>query len=156
MKEITINSIKTNVYIEMPSQSLTNIQNINSFEKELKFKLPEDYKLFLLEYNGGTCDLKNHIYSMEGNICDLYGLFPKGLYNSHQQLTLPKELKDLWCEIPDNILPIGELDNGDMIAIKFLENRNKIVVIDHEDYSYSETISVSTFTQFLLESIREN
>ena len=157
MKKIVLNEINTNVRLERYSNRLPSQDEIIDFEQSLGFSLPKDYKEFLLVYNGGVCELKNVIMPISGYLCDLFGLYPNGFETDLMTLKLPlhPELTELWGEIPINILPIGEVDSGDMIAIKFNNTESQVVIVDHEGGETEGEVSASTFTEFLTNTVRE-
>jgi SMI1-KNR4 cell-wall len=157
MKEIIINGIDTSVKLERYSGYLPSQKEISDFEKALGHNLPDDYKEFLLKYNGGVCELKNIVMPMSGYLCDLFGLFSDETDTTFMQLKLPSniELTELWGALPNNLLPIGEIDSGDMIAIRFQQDKSEIVIIDHEDNNLNVVKQENSFTAFLSNTIRE-
>ncbi len=94
---------------------------------------------------------------ISGYLCDLFGLYPDNFDTPLMNLKLPQhpEPTELWGALPLNILPIGEVDSGDMIAIKFYENKTEVVVIDHEEGQMDIQMAENSFTEFLLNTKRE-
>ncbi|MCD8042501.1 MAG: SMI1/KNR4 family protein [Tannerellaceae bacterium] len=157
MKQIILNGINTTVNLERFDEYKPQEQDIHNFEKELGFKLPGDYREFLLNYNGGTCEFANIILPKESYLADLFGLFPKDYKTYTTKLRLPTdpELIELWEGLPTNILPIGEDDSGDMIAIKFDGENSAIEIYSHETNGFRIEGKSSTFTEFLSTTQRE-
>jgi hypothetical protein len=157
MKEIILNNTATTVQLERFSKRLPNDEEVSNFENALGHKLPPDYKEFLLKYNGGVCELKNVIMPISGYLCDLFGLYPHNFETEFMTLKPPQhpELAELWGTLPQNLLPIGEVDSGDMIAILFHDDRSEIVVLDHEDGEMEIRITENSFTDFLTNTTRE-
>jgi hypothetical protein len=157
MKEILLNDTATTVELERYSKRLPTEDEVLNFENSLGYTLPVDYKEFLLKYNGGVCELKNIIMPISGYLCDLFGLYPDDFETELMRLKIPKhpELTELWGELPLDLLPIGEVDSGDMIAIKFYESKIEVVVIDHEDGEMNIEMTEDSFTEFLCNTVRE-
>ena len=157
MKAIILNETNTKVRLERYAKRLPSEEEILDFEQSLRYSLPIDYKEFLLAYNGGVCELKNVIMPISGYLCDLFGLYPDDYETNLMTLKLPNdpELIELWGELPSNLLPIGEVDSGDMIAIEFGNGTSKIIVVDHEGGGVEGIASASTFTEFLVNTIKE-
>jgi SMI1 / KNR4 family. len=157
MKSILINDKDTGVRLEKYASTLPTPDQIDAFEQELGYSLPADYKEFLLKYNGGTCELKNIIMPISGYLCDLFGFYDENKEPSLIRLKLPtdEELIELWGQLPSDLLPIGEVDSGDMIAIKFYPDKAEIVVIDHEDDQLDIILREKSFSDFLMNTKRE-
>jgi predicted transcriptional regulator len=157
MKEIILDGTNTSVKLERYSDYLPSQKEILDFEKALGFNLPIDFKEFLLNYNGGVCELKNVIMPISGYLCDLFGLYPDDSDTIFMQLKLPSniELTELWGELPENLLPIGEVDSGDMIAIRFHPDKSEIVVIDHEEEKLNVVKQEISFIALLSNTVRE-
>lgn len=157
MKLILINGKDTTVRLERYPSALPTQQQIELFEGKLGYVLPPDYREFLLRYNGGVCELKNVIVPVSGYLCDLFGLYQGDPEGNLMPLKLPadEELMELWGELPEGLLPIGEVDSGDMIAIRFWEGASEVVVVDHEDDQFGVLVAERSFTDFLLNTKRE-
>ena len=158
VKEIILGNKPTTVRLQRLPESLPAPQDVAAFESTLGYELPADYREFLLRYNGGVCELKNIIVPVSGYLCDLYSLFPDGFSTDLMKLRLPSsdELTELWGALPPNLLPIGEVDSGDMIAIRFDEGGAAIVVISHEDDALSVVHAEASFTDLLSNTKRES
>ncbi|MCH5717115.1 SMI1/KNR4 family protein [Niabella hibiscisoli] len=157
MKEIILNNIATTVTLAKQSKRLPTEAELLHFEKALGYTLPADYKEFLLKYNGGVCELKNIIVPVSGYLCDLFGLYPDNFETELMTLKLPQhpELTELWGALQFNLLPIGEVDSGDLIALQFYEDKTVVIVLDHEDEEMKVELTENSFTEFLTHTTRE-
>jgi len=90
-------------------------EEISNFEKEINVELPNEYKTFLLKYNGGKPSKyvfpdTEDLYSFA--ISDLYGLNTKQDYN---------DLRRSWNLFKDRIfkqfISIGRTIDGDQITL---------------------------------------
>lgn len=158
MNKIILNGTDTTVRLERQAGVLPSQQQLLDFETALGYPLPADYKEFLLTYNGGVCELKNIIKPVSGYLCDLFGLFDQSADPGIMPLKLPAsdELTELWGSLPSNLLPVGEVDSGDMIAMRFYPAGIEIVIVDHEDDQLNSLVVADSFTAFLRSTIREN
>jgi len=154
MKEIVLNGVATAVMLERYPAILPSEAQVQEFEQLLGYQLPADYRFFLLAYNGGITDVERAIQPIDVCICDLFGLYPGGTTERMQPLMLPTNpvLKELWGELPANLLPIGDTDGGDMLAIRFLPTGSEVVILDHETNALREMLRVDTFTELLVSS----
>jgi cell wall assembly regulator SMI1 len=155
MKSIILNGQDTQMRLEEYADLLPSEQQISAFEAELGFRLPADYREFLLTYNGGVCEFSRVLEPIDGYICDLFGLYPAAAETTLMKLQLPQsaELTALWGPLPPNLLPIGEVDSGDMIALRFHPHKSEVVVIDHETDQLKVEMSENSFTEFLANTI---
>ena len=65
------------------------------------------------------------------------------------QVRLPTDCLEDWEGLPDNMLPIGELDSGDLAALRFHNTGSEVVVLSHEDDNMEVIYTAPSFTQFL-------
>ena len=154
MKEIVLDGVPTAVMLERYPAVLPSEAQVQEFEQALGYSLPTDYRAFLLAYNGGITDVERVIPSIDVCICDLFGLYPGGPNERMQPLQLPAspELRELWGELPANLLPIGDTDGGDMLAIRFLPAGSEVVILDHETNALRQMLRADTFTALLVSS----
>lgn len=155
MKEIVLNGVPTAVMLERYPAILPSEAQVQEFEQALGYALPADYRAFLLAYNGGITDVERALQPIDVCICDLFGLYPGGPNERMQPLQVPAspELRELWGELPANLLPIGDTDGGDMLAIRFLPAGSEVVVLDHETNALREMMRAATFTELLASSV---
>ncbi|MEO1288045.1 MAG: SMI1/KNR4 family protein [Chloroflexota bacterium] len=136
-----------------------NEETITKFEKASNISLSEDYRNFLLEYNGG--DFVENIYIEGFNIAisekvafeikRLYGLVSDDETYSTKNLKKINDLiKDGIVDWPSNFLIIGSISNGhDYISISIDSNtKGSVYVISDEMPEMRIKIS-DTFSQFL-------
>ena len=154
MKHIIIESKNTGVSLERYPQLLPTEEQISTFEAQMGFRLPKDYRAFLLEYNGGTCVFGSVIESLDSVLCDLYCFDTDGTYGC-MPLQLPQDCTE-WEMLPHNCLLIGETDGGDAVALLFEADETAVVVIDHESAFSQEKILLRCpdFTTFLSDTVR--
>jgi cell wall assembly regulator SMI1 len=115
--------------IKRKFESITE-KEILSLEKQLKSRLPEDYRDFLLAYNGGNPRPNVFFISpeqQESSLSILFGITSKKAY-------------DLWTNALDayedkdrTVLPIGEDPGGNQIYMSLHPNTyGHIFFCDHE------------------------
>lgn len=99
------------------SRESTNLEEIKKFENLIQAKLPEDYRSFLLKYNGGhpirdTFSLIEPINekNKEAGIDCFFALYGGEVCN------ISNEFKYSRKKIPDELLPIG-CDSGGKICL---------------------------------------
>jgi hypothetical protein len=91
--------------IRRNNEKILTKDDIDNFEKEINGKLPEDYKKFMLENNGGVIENFNRYYFSD-EIFYLYEFFPL-------DDILEADIGELSDDdyLPENWIPIAE--NGD-------------------------------------------
>ncbi len=116
------------------SNNPINENDLRIVEDKIGYHLPEEYKTFLLKYNGGRpsvdgvrhndqhFDYVGYFYAIRG---EMY----------HDDLVRQiKEYKDM---IPEGYLPIGESPGGDVFCISFKEpTKGALFHWDHEEANY--------------------
>lgn len=134
----------------------TNSQELKLFEKNMGILLPEEYKQFLLEDNGGVSDQKLYIpypndeeYPQE--LTALYGIIlPKDLSKRHDLRSMNKVLREDWGEWDDKFLIVGELYGGHFRLALCIngDNRGKVFIL--LDNHFESVVGVANnFTEFL-------
>lgn len=112
------------------------IGKINKFEKQINYKLPEEYVKFLLEYNGGIPEKTVFVFDVDGKEED-------SVIQIFYSIDNEDKLYDLFTvyeamvedeEIQGYFLPIAEDEFGNNICIG-LQNDNigQIFFCDHEE-----------------------
>ena len=102
----------------------SSIDIIESVEHRLQITLPEDYKQFVLKYDGGY---PNH-FKVDGKVeifNNLISLDENG-YNNIYEI-----LEDLQDRIGDQLIPFAENGFGNLLCFDYSANKN-IVFWDHE------------------------
>jgi hypothetical protein len=105
-----------------------NINDIQQLEEKLRFKLPDAYGSFLLEFNGGFPS-PNIFWinedEKESKLSIFFGIAegkPTDIYENY-----------LFDGLPEGILPIGRDPGGNFICIGILPaNSGEIFFLDHE------------------------
>jgi len=130
---------------------------LSALEQIWGFKLPEDYRNFLLQYNGGESDKKafNFYETREGSILHpFFGIYRDSNYNLLLNISL------FLNRIPSNCIPIASDTFGNQILISVKNpDRGKIYWWDHEreadpnqgekpDYS-NLVLVANSFTEFI-------
>jgi hypothetical protein len=120
-------------------------------------KLPEDYRNFLLEHNGGI-PLKKIFFLKDGSdaigVDEFFGII-KGLNTNFSNLLFKQKYSG--DRVPSNMLPIGRESLGNLILLSVKgPDRGKIYFWDHEkespegvipDYS-NLTLIADSFEEF--------
>ena len=110
-----------NKIIITDSEQAISMQDIADFEKKYDIDLPENYKKFLLKYNGGYIDDEDHDF-----LCSFNSL-------KHGELTLEYTI-DTFCIteklLDKEYLPIANThsDNPITLCLKEGENYGKIII----------------------------
>ena len=102
----------------------SSIDIIESVEHRLQITLPEDYKQFVLKYDGGY---PNH-FKVDGKVEIFNNLISidKNEYNNIYEI-----LEDLQNRIGDQLIPFAEDGFGNLLCFDYSANKN-IVFWDHE------------------------
>ena len=111
----------------------TNIEeHITQLEKQYKIVLPEEYKRFLLKYNGGeTPDTKFRINKVSSDVRAFYGLGNADKYYNFQKLIDNMNILEDYIE--DDMLPIATTDYGDVITIGIGKEENGCIFFKYHD-----------------------
>ncbi len=111
-------------------------EKIAAFENKHGIKLPEQYRNFLLKYNGGITPETEFKYKRtSSDIRAFYGIGENIDYYSFENVfeTVLKGILPLSAFIEKGILPIAEDSWGNYITIGIDdENRGKVFFCDHE------------------------
>jgi len=115
--------------------SPTNKDEIRKLEKKWRITLPEVYKKFLLQNNGGR--VGEEVFPIQNNpsgdraiIHSFFGLNLDNVYDLDSKLRVYKAGQ----RIPDNFIPIACDVGGNLVCISFKgEDEGKVYFWDHED-----------------------
>ncbi|MDA7026852.1 SMI1/KNR4 family protein [Bacillus sp. CLL-7-23] len=129
-----------------------SLENIKTFEDDYNVTLPEEYKNFLLEYNGG--DVNPNVFKIsdeqgESALNTLYGLNISAEYDE-----LSSVFDSLEGELPQELLSIGDDSGGNQICIGISGNYfGKIYIWMHdiEEGEYMDNVFflANNFNEFL-------
>ncbi|MDP2193196.1 MAG: SMI1/KNR4 family protein [Alphaproteobacteria bacterium] len=119
-----------------------NIDTISIIENFLNYKLPSDYKKFLIEINGGVPLKKYFIYNQTGSSLKcFFGI------NKHKDFNLIKFYNDYKDIIPSDIIPIGQDEGGNILLLAVSgKNYGCIFYLDHDQ---PIQIIANSFDEFL-------
>ena len=128
------------------------LANIKRFEEKYNVILPKEYKVFLLEYNGGDAD--PNVFSIsdehgESALNILYGLDAVSEYDD-----LSNVFDSLEGELPRELLSIGDDSGGNQICIgvsgKYV---NKIYIwmhdVEEDEHMANVFLLSGNFNEFL-------
>ena len=117
------------------------------FERRIGTRLPEEYRQFLIEHNGGKpvpCDFKISEMEGEDSLHHVYGLHAGPIY-----LRLEEAYENHKGRIPTSMIPIADDPAGNAICIGIgRKNAGKIFFWDHEEEE-NVTEICSSFGGFL-------
>lgn len=119
---------------------------LKSLEKTWVFKLPKDYREFLLKYNGGKPS--SNCFSFSDDETD--GSVIQSFFGIHgmDNYDLLYEYQNVYKDrIPDNCFPIACDSFGNLILISVKgPDRGKIYFWDHEEEAYEDVPDYSNLT----------
>ena len=125
---------------------------ISAFEERFNISLPEQYRSFLLKYNGGITPETEFKYKRTAiDIRAFYGIGQSIDYYSFDNIfeNILKDILPLALFIDNGILPIAEDSFGNYITIGIDgENTGKVFFCDHEKGMKTKLLT-ETFSGFL-------
>lgn len=149
--------IENTIILPTPTEEL-----VSEKEKKWRLRFPEDYKQFLMNYNGGipqekTFFCENREYAITRFLCIIkniketnLGWYDIGVVESQigERLTNNEDL------IGIEVLPIAELFAGDYLCLDFREDKNmpRVCIWSHEESREYEPMIycvADSFTEFL-------
>jgi len=102
-----------------------------NFEMKLKSKLPDDYRSFLLEYNGGKPEENIFAIPKTKKQCGVTCFF--GIYNSKKATDLVTERARFSDRLPAHILPIASAKDGNLVCLSLASpDFGSLYLWDHE------------------------
>lgn len=128
-----------------------------SFERTLNATLPESYRKFLINENGGRPDLnKSFLIGNKGLSEDISVHYFFGLHSGRIG-SLEKKLSIFKGRIPTGFVPIGCDPFGNLFLIQISgENHGKIFFWDHERETESPAMDNISFVADSFEAFVEN
>jgi cell wall assembly regulator SMI1 len=137
----------------------TDYSTVSRFEKKIGFILPNDFKDFLYEFNGGLTEEGSDVFFINDRkknsmIDKFFGLDLKPSSNIEYLLDYYSD------RFPKGIIPIGEDPGGNYICLNVNEGKDygKVYFYDHEvdnedgqgNATWANlTLIADTFTEFL-------
>jgi hypothetical protein len=121
-------------FILTKSLESVNETDLKKFEQKFNVELPSDYKLFLLNHNGGRPD-RDVMFDVPGFqlavVNELYGV-KKGDFR--QQASIDEHFEIFNDRIPLGFIPIGNNGSGDQILLATKTAGIKgVFFFDHEN-----------------------
>lgn len=108
----------------------STLDDINNLEKLYSSTLPQDYKSFLTEYNGGFPDdnmFRSPFFEELVGVRYFFG------FNSISCMDLMSHIKTFKNRVPENVIPIGEDDCGNLFCLSLRDkDYNAVYFWDHE------------------------
>ena len=126
----------------------SSIDIIESVEHRLQITLPEDYKQFVLKYDGGYPH-PNH-FTLDGNVEIFNNLLS---LDENECGNIYEVLEDLQDRIGDQLIPFAEDGFGNLLCFDYSADKT-IVFWDHEK-NYDD-FKESTFVCSSFSSLIEN
>lgn len=111
------------------------MDTIVKFEKKHNIHLPEDYKQFLLKYNGGS-PKPNEYWDIEGNYSNSVNYF-YGFCKCKKVLSLEENINS---SVPSQLLVIGDDGSTNLFCLGITQDIfGKIYFIDSGSYPYDKS-----------------
>ncbi|WP_339527211.1 SMI1/KNR4 family protein [Pseudomonas sp. EA_35y_Pfl2_R111] len=142
-----------------PIADSVNEDVIKRFEEALGSKLPEDYRGFMLDHNGGDPE-ERCVFKLKG----VDGPYSESLVRylfafsaeTDESIEYNYEVYTLAKRLPENILPIGEDPGGNLICLSFQgEDAGKVYFWDHEQEGLTESSSTYSNLQIIADNFYE-
>ena len=122
------------------------IEDIKDFEDKYKFKFPEQYKKFLIAYNGGeTPDSEFRINKIHSDISGFFGL---GKADENYNYSQFEKIGHFQGFLEDSVIPIGENTFGDYILLGIGEENNGKVFYRYHDKPKKDIVLTGDFIAF--------
>ncbi|HUC81845.1 MAG TPA: SMI1/KNR4 family protein [Flavisolibacter sp.] len=130
-----------------------NLTDIDDFEKHNNVQLPDDYRQFLIHYNGGK-PVPNIEPTIRSDVQWIYGMVVEPYYAS-----LFQHLETFSGRIPSWYMPIANDSGGNLYVMSlYAENHGTIAFWNHEneadegeadEYFDNMKFVAGSFTEFL-------
>ena len=141
---------------------LPNIELLAEKEKKWRLVLPNDYREFIMQYNGGkpnqnSFECNQHSYTITRFLCILKNIQDtrSGWYDiSVVESQIGERLTDNEDLVGIEVLPIAELFAGDYVCLDFRKQEDMpcVCVWSHEESGDFEPVTykvASTFSEFI-------
>ena len=134
-------------------------KKLGEFEKQAHITLPNDYRNFLLRYNGGQPTPSFFWIKLQEDGSSIHQFY--GLHDDPVFLSLKTFAGKERYGIPESMLPIGDDGTGNYICIGISStNFGKVFFLDHDKHPFHNPNSLDgimeladSFTEFLLSLI---
>lgn len=129
-------------------------EKLVEFEEQLNVTLPEDYRNYLIQYNGGLPKTNHFCIKSEGGDSRIHHVYGLNVGPDFQRLDLM--FKIYTGRVSKSVLPIADDPFGNLICIGINNDiYGKIYFWDHEkEHNYNDTQQMeelsTSFTDFLL------
>lgn len=118
----------TKINTNLEKQAGISEQELANFEREYGIKLPQQYRQFLLDYNGGRPEHCDFNFKGSTNGSQLLGFFGIG-----SRIDVRKELRTYNGRLPAAWFPVASDAGGNLICICLSgPNYGKVFFWDHE------------------------
>ena len=146
---MTVKIKNTNPYGPLSWERLVNIEN------RIQKELPQDYRNFLLKYNGGQPVPSFFWIQPFHDGSGVYQFY--GIHDGPIHLSIDTYLGEERYGIPNSMIPIGDDGMGNFICLGINStNYGEIFFLDHDEHPYSTPDSMAgvliisnTFDEFL-------
>lgn len=108
--------------------------DIQRFEYRIGTALPDDYRLFLLEVNGGRTNRDYRRFRLRRGYASLGALYSLNASDDQDDLATAQQHYNSDARLPDGILEIGYDDGGSCIVMPLRgRHRGEVWYLDTED-----------------------
>ena len=118
------------------TQESVSREDIEVIERKYKFVLPEDYKLHLLQYNGGWMKERDTFVQVEDDGERVERRLSDFKSVKYGDTTLESSLRTVYSELHNDLVPFGTETGGDLFVISVgPEDYGSVYYIAHEFYT---------------------
>jgi len=121
------------------SRSGATEESIQQLEAKLGSRLPEDYRRFLTDLNGGRPDPSSFVFETKAGLNDSAVRYFLTLDSGEIRYTIPNYLNTYKDRIPKGVLPIGCDSFGNLVLLDVCsKSPGSVYFWDHEEESMNE------------------
>tara|TARA_R110000868_G_scaffold42938_7_gene144876 strand:+ start:7271 stop:7717 length:447 start_codon:yes stop_codon:yes gene_type:complete len=134
------------------------IEDLEKFEMAIGHRLPDDYRKFLIEHNGGTPEKYLVCWPGSDEPSEVWN-DTMGLHDGPTYSRLNYAYEGIKEYLPDGILPFASDPGGNYFCIGFKGDFvGKIYFWDHERSDSSESIELlsNSFNEFVLNLVEDD